>query len=111
MVLVDRVIQLKSRSGESWESASGFLLNEGAVITAAHAVIGADPVSSIEARLFRANSWCKAFVAWSDKELDIALLQLVEPANPVTGAMPRWGQVKGTLAPVEAIGFPGFAVR
>jgi hypothetical protein len=110
MIELERVVQLRCRRGERWEGGSGYLLADGVVLTAAHIVTQADPVTSIEARLFQSASWCKASVPWSDAEVDVALLRVEAPADTVSGAPPACGQVKGTLAPVEAIGFPAFGV-
>jgi hypothetical protein len=68
-------------------------------------------VTSIEVRLLKSTSWCKASVAWFDAEVDVALLHVEAAADTLSGAPPSWGQVKGTLAAVEAIGFPAFEVQ
>jgi hypothetical protein len=111
MNVLERVVQLRCKTGGLWESGSGYLLGNSVVLTAAHVVAQADPVTSIEVRPFRSTSWSQASIVWSDPEVDVALLRTDLPAEAVSSAPPAWGAVKGTLAPAEAIGFPAFGVR
>lgn len=111
MIAIERVVQVRCRKGESWESGSGYLLDDRVVLTAAHVVAQAHLVISVEVRLLHSTSWSNASVAWADPEVDVALLRVDPPLGAVSGAPPKYGHVEGTRAPVEAIGFPTFAVR
>jgi hypothetical protein len=115
MFALDRVVQVKCRKkghqgAPVWESGSGYALENGVLLTAAHVVSGADPESPIEVRLLRSASWSKATIAWIDEEVDAALLHAEAGTFNASSSPPSFGEVKGTLAPVEAIGYPAFEV-
>jgi hypothetical protein len=115
MFALDRVVQIKCRKKDPqgapvWESGSGYALDGGVVLTAAHVISAADPENSIEVRLLRSASWSKAAIAWIDNEVDAALLRTDAGAFDLTSSPPSFADVRGTLAPVEAIGYPAFEV-
>ena len=95
---------------------SGYLIATGLVLTAAHVLIDA---GTIEVR-FNADQpgeWhARAEVAWSELNLDVAILRLTEasvyPAGPVRGVgSVRYGRIARPPVRCEMIGFPRFKLR
>ena len=97
--------------------ASGYLVRDGHVLTAAHVLHGVIESVRLRFNADQDDEWTPAAkVAWRDDQLDIAVLRITGPlAGPpatlsaVSGV--RFGVIQDPPAECHAIGFPWFKVR
>ncbi|ALO98629.1 hypothetical protein SHL15_7626 [Streptomyces hygroscopicus subsp. limoneus] len=104
------VIVKPDQGGE--ERGSGYLVRTGVVLTAAHVVAGAREIL-VRFEAHRPTQWtARAEVAWSSREIDVALLTLREEA-PRRVSPAAFGAVRERDAGLRcsALGFPLFKRR
>ena len=94
--------------GNRYRLGSGYLIADGLVLTAAHALEPAEGVPAQTGQQAKAQaiggSWRPATVAWVDDNRDVAVLSCPEL---VAGADVRWGRLTGPdLVDWGAVGFP-----
>ncbi|WP_329587117.1 tetratricopeptide repeat protein [Kitasatospora sp. NBC_01250] len=113
---VAEVIISTAAKGGSRRCGSGYLLARDLVLTAAHVLDGA---ASIRVRLNadQDGQWtARAQPAWSDADLDIAVLRILEASVDPPGPVPpvarvRFGRIVRPPVECETMGFPRFKVR
>jgi tetratricopeptide (TPR) repeat protein len=105
-----RVTEVYAAGPTGSRVGSGYVVNDGLVLTARHVV---NPSSSVEVRPLGQTEWMKAAVTWSDEAAEVALLRVESGgAGGDAGTPLRWGMIAGHHpVAVTAVGFPWAQVR
>ena len=92
--------------------ASGYLVTNECVLTAAHVLRGEVESIGLRFRIDQPGGWAStADVAWVNEEFDIAVLR-IEAAEGRAALRPvRYGEIMDPIVECHAVGFPRFKVR
>src|SRR5262245_43203544 len=106
---IARVVEISVESTSKF--GSGYLLTDSHVLTAHHVVAQSEQseavVPSCKARLLGQRNWFNASIAWSNRDLDVALLEATGsiPNVSLLSSPPKLGRVHSAEDyPCEAIG-------
>lgn len=101
-----RVVEVWAPGAPEGRVGSGYLLEGGLVLTAAHVVAGA-PGGHCEARPLGRRDWVSAEVEWLGERCDAALLHLTGESGSRADGPARLGRLaEDERAPCRAVGFP-----
>ncbi|MGE3285362.1 MAG: trypsin-like peptidase domain-containing protein [Pseudonocardia sp.] len=107
------VAELIVRSPDGERRGCGYRVNAGAVLTAAHVVVGATEIRvRFDADL--QGEWTTSTTSWwTDPRSDVAVLTIAPPAGGTAPAMAAFGRVgdRAAVLPVQAVGFPRWKLR
>jgi vWA-MoxR associated protein C-terminal domain/Trypsin-like peptidase domain len=95
------------------ERGTGYVLCDRCILTAYHVVCGAANSTASDAIKFRLlgdETWCSASLAWSDAELDVALLEFTHSFSTIFDDLPRLisPETHRKRVACNAVGFPEF---
>ena len=95
------------------ERGTGYVLCDRCILTAYHVVRGAANSTASDAIKFRLlgdETWCSASLAWSDTELDVALLEFTHSFSTTFDDLPRLisPETHRKRVACNAVGFPEF---
>src|SRR3982074_488346 len=93
-----RVVELWMAGDPVGRCGSGYLVGGRHVLTAAHVVETGTTRSTVraEVRCLGHDRWMKTTVAWRERGLDLALLEIEEPGWEAPAPVPmRWGRLWG----------------